>query len=217
MQRVAFVRQLPSASGPPIAVSVAEVPTPMRQSSRCRRWMELVHERFIRPDESRADRNWDWRWQIPLITFGGGLARRPRMFQLCRASDSFPLGMLALLENERSINDHSQPAVYVWYLTGAPEAAVQDKGAPKGITTAVLDIAVTLSLNGPAQGRLWLHADRGGGERLLDWYRSKGLESVAPDITLPGPAVVGRPNDGRYLQLDEARARQVSDRLAGWR
>ena len=217
MQPLPFVRQLPSATGTPVAVSVAEVPTPMRQSSRCRRWMELVHDGFIRPDPGRVDRNWDWRWQIPLITFGGGLVRRPRMFQLCRASDAFPLGMLALLENERSINDHAQSAVYVWYLTGAPDNAVRDRGAPKGITTAVLDIAVTLSLNGPAQGRLWLHAHPVGGERLLDWYRSRGLASVPPDTILPGPAIVGRPNDGRYLHLDEAGALEVSHRLAGWR
>lgn len=217
MPRLPFVRRLPAASGGTIGVDVAEIPRPLRETGRCGRWMDLVHTPHIATDPTRTDRAWDWRRRIPLIAFGGGFARRPRLFQLHTDPGDFPLGMIALLENERAIGDEASSAVFVWYLAGAPEAAVQAHGNPRAITTAVLDIAIQVGLHGQADGRLWLHADPGGGDRLLDWYQAKGLEMVPQDTTLPGPAIVGRPNDGRYFRLDEARARRVAAHLAEWR
>lgn len=214
---VPFVRRLPTASGGTVDVVVHELPRPMVSSGRCGRWTDLVQAPFIRGDAKRADRDWDWRWQIPLLAFGGGLARRPRMFQLCLAADDFPVGMLALLENERWIGDHTQSAVYVWYLAGAPAAAVADRGAPKWLTTAMLDVAVAVGLNGAAQGRLWLHAAPEGGTPLLDWYRGRGLEQVSGDVILPGPRLAERVNDGRYFRLTRSLSEAFCSRLDGYR
>jgi hypothetical protein len=139
------------------------------------------------------------------------------MFQLSSAASDFPLGMVALLENERSIGSEKQSAVYLWYLTGAPKAAVSHLGSPKLLTVAALDIAVTISLNGAAQGRLWLHAAPEGGVELMDWYRNLQLEQVAPGEGLPQPSVNIRKNDGRYFRFDINSALQFSQKLDRFR
>jgi hypothetical protein len=179
--------------------------------------MRLVHDPFISGDNSRPDCDWDWRWEIPLIAFGGGLVRRPRLFQLCLAADDFPLAMVALLENERWIYNQSQSAVYLWYLAGAPATTFGDRPAPKLLTAAGLDIAITVSLNGPAKGRLWLHAAPEGGANLLKWYAGRGLASVPAKTILPGPRISKRYNDGRYFCLTPATAVIASDAMNEYR
>lgn len=189
----------------------------MKGSGLCASWMDLVHDRFIADDATRADRDWDWRWEIPLLTFGGGLVRRPRMFQLCLAATNFPLAMVSLLENERWIEDTSQSSVFVWYLTGAPRQAVVAHGTPKLLTAAALDIAVAVSLNGAAQGRLWLHAAPEGGTALLDWYQRRGLKRVPAEATLPGPLLRRRVNDGRYFYLTTTTGELASTTMSDYR
>jgi hypothetical protein len=195
-----------------VDVIVHELPRSIAPSARCDRWMDLVHQPFIAGDLARTDRDWDWGWITPL-TFGIGRRRRPRMFQLCLAADDFPLAMISLLENERWIGDHSRAAVFVWYMAGAPAKAVEDKGAPRLLTAAVLDVAVSVSLNGAAQGRLWLHAAPEGGERLLSWYDGRGLERVPGGTILPGPIVHSRTNDGRYFRLTPTTASVASTNM----
>jgi hypothetical protein len=185
-------------------------------SARCDRWMDLVHQPFITGDLSRADHDWNWN-RITPITFGLGGRRRPRMFQLCLAVDDFPLAMMSLLANERWIGDQSQSAVYLWYLAAAPAKAVEQRGAPKLLTAAKLDVAVSVSLNGATQGRLWLHAAPEGGEKLLGWYDRQGLERVPIEATLPGPIVLGRSNDGRYFRLTPTIAEVVSSGMNVYR
>jgi hypothetical protein len=214
---VPFVTHLPTAAGGHVAVIIHELPRRMAAAGRCVHWVDLVHRPFIAGDLARADRDWDWRWQIPMLTFGGGMARRPRMFQLCLAADDFPLAMISLLENERWIGDHSQSAVYLWYLAGAPAKAVERCGKPKLLTAAALDIAVSVSLNGPAQGRLWLHAAPEGGDTLVNWYHSRGLEAVPKNSSLPGPRLSERINDGRYFRLTPTTARVASSMMDGYR
>lgn len=179
--------------------------------------MDLVHDPFIARDRSRADRDWDWRMEVPLLTFGLGLARKPRMFQLRTADTHFPLAMVSLLEHERWIGNRRRPAVFLWFMAGAPAVAVADHGAPRLITAAALDIALTISLNGAAQGRLWLHADPRGGGKLMDWYANRGLERVPADTTLPGPRVSERVNDGRYFWTAGNRSTLVSGRMEAYR
>jgi hypothetical protein len=216
---VSFINHLPARSGAIVPVLVHEIPLPYRETGRCRRWMEQVHEPFIAPDQTRCDRTWDWRWQIPLIAFGGGLVRRPRLFQLCAGLDDYPIGMVALLENERWVDDEGRSAVYVWYLSAAPRTALTQFPGVGLVGRATLDLAVTISLNGAPKGRLWLHADPEGGDELMAWYGAQGLSPVSRDArpTLPGAVVRPRRNDGRYFCLIEARARAVSRDLNRYR
>lgn len=213
---IPFIKRIEGAQGQVLDVQVHEIPRPDRFTGRCRRWMELVHNPHIKGDARRADADWDWP-TIAALTFFGGLARRPRMFQLCLSAGDFPIGMLALLENERWVEDHARSAVYVWYVAGAPSAAVSQHGGPKSVTAAVLDIAVTVALNGPPQGRVWLHAAPEGGARLLTWYAQQGLAPVAQHVRLPQPRVGSRPNDGRYFLLAEQAAMSFSRKMEGFR
>ena len=214
---IPYIKRLPTVSGHCIPVFVKEIKASIKPSQRARRWETLVHAPFIRDDPARADRDWDWVWEIPILTFAVGAIRRPRLFQLAHVEDNFPLGMIALLENERWPRDHALPAVYVWYLTGAPDTALVSLGRPKPRTAAVLDIAVTIALNGLADGRLWLHAAPEGVTSLMAWYTSLGLEPVAGDLVLPSAKLVPRDNDGRYFQLTPQAARDFSRRLDRYR
>ena len=139
------------------------------------------------------------------------------MFQICLAEDDFPFAMIAILENERWIWDHRQPAVDLWYLAEAPAAAVAARGAPKLLGAAALDVAVTASLNGAANGHLWLHAAPEGGGRLLDWYARRRLERVPLGTRLPGPRILGRVNDGRYFYVDPGNVKLVSGSMEEYR
>ncbi len=214
---------MPTATGGRAEIVVHEIASSFVTPPRCRRWAEQVQAPFITPDPARADRDWDWEVLIPTLTFAAGVRRQPRMFQISLAATDFPLGMVALLENERWIGRPRQSAVYLLYLSGAPAAAFAAwdeggrAGAPKLLTAAGLDVAVSVSLNGPAQGRLWLHAAPEGGEGLLAWYRGRGLEPVPAGAKLPSPVLPARRNDGRYFQLTARRAVGVSRQLDGFR
>lgn len=210
---VNFMTSVPAGSGHRLPVVIHEIPWSLIGSGRCNMWASLVHDKFIKIDPTRADRDWEWRVLIPITTFGGGLKRRPRMFQIASAASDFPLGMVALLENERWIGNEKQTAVYVWYVTGAPKAAVAHLGTPGLLTVAALDIAVTCSLNDAARGKLWLHAAPRGGANLMNWHRSLKLEEIPANEALPGI----RTNDGRYFRLDDNLSAQFSLRYDGYR
>lgn len=152
-----------------------------------------------------------------MFSLGATLQRRPHIYQLCIEDDGFPLAMVALLERERWIADQKVAAVYLWYLVGAPAAAVESHGRPKLLTAAALDIAVTVSLNGGARGHLWLHAAPEGGQRLLDWYEARGLERVPVGYSLPRARLVPRPNDGRYFWLRPERSVVASELMKAYR
>jgi hypothetical protein len=56
-----------------------------------------------------------------------------------------------------------------------------------------------------------LHADPKGGERLLQWYRDRGMLVLARDRRLPaGPRRLIRPSDGRYCYFTVEGALQLS-------
>ena len=214
---VPFVKRLPTASGESLDVVVHELESWGASVSAGANWFTLVQEPFIAKDRQRADWNWDWRIKIPLFTFGAGLTRRPRIYQLCSAEDLFPLAMVSVLETERWIWNHRQSALFLWYLTGAPAAAVASRRSPKLVTAAAFDLALTVSLNSRANGRLWLHAAPEGGTRLLDWYEAKGLERVPLGTRLPGPKFSERINDGRYFYVTADNAGVVSDSMKEYR
>lgn len=193
--------------------TVASVRTP----AACKRWIDVVHRPFIEGDTTRADHDWDWEWQIPKLTVAAGIRRKPRLFQIALIEDNFPVGMVALLEHERWPDHHSRKAVFVWYLTAAPTAAVATYGSPKALMRTALDVAVTVALNGEAQGRLWLHAAPEGGHTLLDWYRTQGLVRISPNVILPSAPYPVRINDGRYFKLTSERSHLVSGNMDGFR
>jgi hypothetical protein len=94
-------------------------------------------------------------------------------------------------------------------------------GVPALLGQAALDVALAVSLAGPAAGRLWLHADPAGGRDLLSWYGLDAIMTRIPPETfpvLPGDVIRGgRQNDGRYFGFTRETALWARDRLAAWR
>ncbi|WP_232631434.1 hypothetical protein [Methylobacterium sp. Leaf118] len=132
--------------------------------------------------------------------------------------------MIALLANERWFEDWSQPATYLWYLSTAPAEILEFKGAqgaaiiPRQIGRMAFDVALTVALEAMGRGRLWLHADPAGGDRLVRWSTQMvGMRTIDPaqHPKLPGSTLTGgRRNDGRYLYLDAQAALQTHAALA---
>lgn len=215
---VTFLRALPSATVGTIEIAVTES-RPQNVRAHCAAWAKKVHWPYIAGVASRSDRDWgpDWHFRIPGAFLAGRTLRRSRMFRLVSVHTRSPIGIILLLESERWVADQNRPAVFVWYCSGAPDAYLTYHGHPKMVHRAVLDIAVTVSLNGPADGQLWLHAEPKGGQALLDWYAGRGLLPLAASLDLPQPIIGSRVNDGRYFCLDATAARRYSASLDSWR
>lgn len=182
------------------------------QVGRGRIWHETIQPE-IAQTPSRPDADWNWRRIIPVLTFVGAHRRGGRIFQMTVGPDEKPAAMVAILETERWYADTSLPATFLWFLSTAPAqclSIVDDRGvtlSPKLIGRAAFDIAVTIARESEGKGRLWLHADPKGGSTLMSWYTTDiGMSIVDPSVhpRMPGdPIRGGRPNDGRYLFLDE--------------
>lgn len=170
-------------------------------------WNQQIHSPYITKARDRADANWDWN-RILRQCKTIGVRRGLLVFQIAHRDTATPLAMVVLLADERWPLDHSQPAVFAWYLSGAPSEAVQSIGEPKCLMRAAMDVALTVSLNGKADGRLWLHAAPEGGRRLLEWYAGFGLQPISKNIRLPAFPI--RQNDGGYFMTDPSLARRLS-------
>lgn len=197
-----FISVLPLSSRAVAPIDITEV-TLDSNLELLRRWdSEVGHH--IRQAPGRADARWPrWYPYISTIVFFGNLNRKARIFQISVGQDRFPVAMIALLEEERWIDAHQEPSVFLWYLSTAPETYLNSiahrvGGIPKLLGRTALDVAVTVSLRGAASGRVWLHADPGGGRELCHWYGAQcGLTCLGSNAFPRLPA--RRTNDGRYF------------------
>ena len=84
-------------------------------------------------------------------------------------------------------------------MTGIDEYRLGPNQIPKQLGTIALDVAVTHSLNRRRLGRVALHSDPEGGERLLAWYQKRGMTILPRSKRLPpGPRRLVKPSDGHY-------------------
>jgi hypothetical protein len=119
------------------------------------------------------------------------------------------------------VENASLNAVFVWYLSTAPdsywrEVANQLPGIPKLVGRAALDAALTISRESLAQGRLWLHADPKGSERLRTWYGTDCGMTCLGDKAFPSLPPF-RMNDGRYFCLTQETALWAHRQMDEWR
>lgn len=107
------------------------------------------------------------------------------------------------------------PCVFVWYLSTAPDAALElnfGTRRPKPLGLAALDIAIVRAR--ALKRDLLLHAHPAGEKWLLDWYKKCGM-TVVPGTY--ASVTVARPNDGRYLYFDQDGALGLSKTLDEFR
>jgi hypothetical protein len=221
---MSFVAKLPTSNAATIDIRITEVH--IADMKLLQQWDRDVVPQ-IKADPNRADAKWPPWFPIIGVATLGLVRRKGRIFHLAVATTDTPAAMIAILEQERWIEDHRQAAVFVWYVSTAPSAYFQKCGIanqPKLLGRAALDIAVTLAMPGPAKGKLWLHADRNGGSQLACWYGTEtGLTKINPAAIpqLPGLTLLSNPfprnNDGRYFCLTEDTAEWAHKGLDEWR
>lgn len=158
------------------------------------------------------DNDWNWVLLAPLTRlFGLATAKRPVGYTVGIAGHDtghyIPCALVLLLGRDRALDNHRKRSAFTWYLTTAPDAALlnikgyrlQEDQLPKRLGTIALDVSVTHSLNRVARGRVSLHSDPKGGERLLNWYENRGMEVLPEGKKLPvGPRRLFKPSDGYY-------------------
>jgi hypothetical protein len=156
-------------------------------------WFKNV-QRFIFQDESRPDRNWDWRSLIagksPFIRLAQWIGQQPQAFCIT-VSDSdgneIPIAMLLLVKNYVYLPDTKQGASFIWFLAAAPEQVLRDKldGKKPSLLRALIDIGVVVSFRASYDGKMGLHADPSGGASLVDKYMACGLKKMPDERHLP--------------------------------
>lgn len=223
-----FLRYVPcsGSDGLELPVTVHEITKSDVRARRCQAWHRDVQPVIARRT-SRPDAAWNWPMLIQPLTLLGGLRRGGRLFQVTIGAEQKPAAMIALLSNERWFEDWSQPATFLWFLSAAPPEALSFEDArgvrikPRQVGRTAFDVALTVALQSAGKGRLWLHADPLGGDKLMAWYRlTIGMRIIDPVRypKLPGDAIRRtRPNDGRYLYLDEPSALQTHAALSAYR
>lgn len=182
---------------------------------------------MIDGDPERVDNGWNWLLYAPLTRlFGIALARRPVGYTIGIAAHEtghfIPCALVLLLGRDRALDKHTKRSTFTWFLTTAPDAALlsikdyrlHENELPKRLGTIALDVAVTHSLNHLAGGRMSLHSDPKGGERLLGWYRKRGMSVLPENHKLPfGPRRLFAPSDGLYCYYTIAAAMEASREL----
>jgi hypothetical protein len=91
---------------------------------------------------------------------------------------------------------------YAWYLTGIPREVCAKFGLPPlRVTPSVVEIFRILCDSESGAGRIVLHADEKGGDKLLSFYEvSCNLVRVPESDKVF--TLVRRPNDGRFFRSE---------------
>jgi hypothetical protein len=132
--------------------------------------------------------------------------------------------MLLLVERYPALHDPQRSSVFVWYLSPAPTSYFvehlkypkEDSPHASHLMAIGMDVAITHSYNCGLSGLVGLHADEGGGNDLMSWYKdaSKGGMSLLPKgqpLPLGFRRLLG--NDGRYFYHHEGTAESVSKKM----
>ncbi len=190
-------------------------------------WWQSHVQPIIDQDPDRVDNDWNWMLVASLTRlFGLATAKRPLGFTVGIAAHDtgqfIPCALVLLLGRDRALDNHAKKSTFTWYLTTAPDAAllaVEDYDLdadhlPKRLGTIALDVCVTHSLNHVARGRVSLHSDPEGGDRLLGWYEKRGMTVLPRGRRLPaGPRRLFKPSDGHYCYYTVDAAAKASREL----
>lgn len=217
-----YVALLPTVGGVPLKVQFAHL-----YPERAEWWHENVQKVIDDTPglSKRADVGWRWPRILPQARWTEALGQQPRMFEMAVAPgqgfDEVPLALAAMVMHYPGLPDgHKMP--FLWYLADAPHEALVDylpaDRMPKRIAGSALDAAVLRSFRNGNMGRLTLHAAPAGGQALVNWYLSCGLERFPPEPAYPA---IGRHlairNDGRYFYYDVLRACNFSGKFDAYR
>lgn len=115
-------------------------------------------------------------------------------------------------ENQKLFTNEKQSGSFVWYFQAAPNDYLVNQGIKMlngvdgkqrlpfdvGVGKMMMHYAITASQNRGDKGRVTLHADPSGGEKLMGLYdKGFGLKKVLDSARI----TTLRKNDGRYFEV----------------
>lgn len=177
---------------------------------------------FVIKEKRKPDAGWNW----PLrhkgaVWYEEIRGRHVHLYQyLVIGTDlrgqpaAIPVGQVMLSCGFEYCMDRTKKCVLLWLLAGAPREAQKAYGLPDTkILKPLIDVAIQCSIELGFEGRIMLHADKGGGQNLMDQYIAIGLKSVPKVVTIYRLPL----NDGRYFHLDEQAALAFASKLDQYR
>ena len=165
-----------------------------------------VWQKEVMPfEKSEVAKDWNWEQNRFFLVPASKLAKQKPEF-ITLKKDGVPVAMMLYGKEfrEQVTTGVPQPTGFIWYVQKAPKEYLEknnitEKEFDVKIATAILDTAVTLSLNGLPGGNVLLHADPKGGDFLLDFYSKQGFKQIPLEA---GERIsVTRANDGRYFHM----------------
>ena len=204
-----MVNKAPDKEGDLIPIVISEM------TIQHAKWWQSQIQPVIDDNPDRADQYWKW----IIISASSKLAgkvfsKRPAGYAVGFDLDGnfIPCGLIQLIGKFPYLVDRNKKSVFVWFLAVAPKESltslkdvnISSDKIPKRIGSILLDIAVTHSFNIRNKGRAALHASNEGGEKLLQWYSSRGMEIYPKGEKLHfGIRRLIKPSDGRYCYFTE--------------
>ena len=227
-----FVREIETKGGRRIPVLVSEA-----GAEGARYWHQRVQPHIINGESrqgkgenegdaqgyNRLDRHWNWpglyQWTMLLERLN---KRRVVLLQMnvkLADGNAFPVGQVLLSDGYPFIRNPRKPSVFLWFLAGAPQGALQEAGLPVDLKLMrpLVDIAIQFSFMSGYEGRISLHAARSGNQegdqKLYNQYGHIGLKPHLGKLGRFIRFVTLRQNDGRYFYTDEQKALDLSQQL----
>lgn len=212
-----FISYLPVVSGATIPVTVVE-----SDISHAAAWDRDVQLPWI-DGTDRIDAKWRWCTLYQRCALIEAFAERHLAYLRIVTSGAqgqvFTVGQVLLSDGYPYPRDWRKPCVFLWWLAGAPSGAAAQAGVPvcRGVTEALVDVALQFSYIRGYGGRLCLHASPSGTKaqraKLMKTYKRVGLKRWNEGL------FVGllRLNDGRYFFADESLAATLTRKLDGYR
>ena len=218
---IRFVNRAPTRSGDEIKIRVVPMMLPHVL------WWHSHVQPVIDSDPNRVDKDWNWLLYFPFAAVvGTALRRKPVGYVIGIVTEKdkhlIPCAMVILLGRFPALDNHKRNGVFTWYLTTAPTEALltikeyklTEDMLPKQLGSIAMDTVITHSVNHRKKGRSALYADKKGGDALLNWYKSLGLQVLSLNQRLPrSPRRLFKPNDGRYCFLTPKAAMVTSRRM----
>jgi hypothetical protein len=161
--------------------------------------------------DDRPDKDWPWELIFPLTRLTGGtLGQRPEGFALTTPSLNVPCAMGIMVTRYAALDRPSLEASFIWYMASAPTSLLRARLSPNDIPKLLGQMALFRAVQRAHEaghaGRLGLHADPKGGEKLASWYRDQHMQKLPPTHPLPIGFRRIAGNDGRYFYFNEMSA-----------
>jgi len=129
--------------------------------------------------------------------------------------DNIPVAMMLHLKNFKEQTEINAPkhTSFIWYVQKAPREYLEkhninEKAFDIKISKAILDVSLTSSLK--HNGNILLHADSGGKNNLINFYKKEGFTQI--DANQGEKISSMRVNDGRYFYMSKEKTVEIVDK-----